>query len=452
MTLRARRIVYSLFIAAFIITAPLIIIYTQGYRYNLKHQRLDPTGTLVLSSIPKGATITLNSQAVKFLTPKTLQAVLPGTYTIRLNKDGYKTWEKRMEVKAGEAVFVSDIRLWRETMPERLSQSIYQIFSPNLDTTAILLTAWSTNKEQLLLFDKLSGKPLSVIAERPMRNPSSQIIWSAQSSRALVTGPDETAIVELNQNPLWQSLSGFVPKTIGNFRWDPEYDDLLYGSDGTSVYRLDLSSKKITPPLSSANSKQILTDYWIENNTLYELIQRPDDYSILRSTPLLATNPGREMILPTNSPYKLLDQRNDLIALIDSAKTMSLWRLSGESLLSIFSEHNVKQAVFLKTTGDLLYSSPFELWTYNPKTGAQTLLTRIATEVEHAAWFPDGSHIIFASNHAVFFLERDERDVRNQWIMMPFQDLVGYSISQDGKELYFAGTVGSDSGLWRLDL
>src|SRR3990167_10956256 len=77
MTLRARRIVYSLFIAAFIVTAPLVIIYTQGYRYNLKHQRLEPTGTLVLSTIPKGATISLNGQVIKFLTPKTLQAVLP---------------------------------------------------------------------------------------------------------------------------------------------------------------------------------------------------------------------------------------------------------------------------------------------------------------------------------------------------------------------------------------
>ncbi|OGL75306.1 hypothetical protein A3E96_01405 [Candidatus Uhrbacteria bacterium RIFCSPHIGHO2_12_FULL_46_13] len=455
MTLRARRIVYSLFIAAFIVTAPLVIIYTQGYRYNLKHQRLEPTGTLVLSTIPKGATISLNGQVIKFLTPKTLQAVLPGTYTIRLSKDSYKTWEKRLKVKAGEAIFVSNVRLWRETMPKRLSQAIYQIFSPNPDTTAILLTTWSANKEQLLLFDKLSGKPPTVIAERPMRNPSDQIIWSAQATRALVAGPDETAIVELNQNPSWQSLSSFVPKTISDFRWDPEYDDLLYGSDGASVYRLDLSSKKITPlvPLTNVKqSKQTLTGYWIENNTLYELIQRDDDHSILRSTPLLTTNSGREMILPTNYPYKLLDQKDDLIALIDSAKTMSLWRLAGESLLPVFSAPNVKQAIFLKTTGDLLYSSPFELWTYNPKTGAQTLLTRIAAEVDQAAWFPDGSHVIFASNHAVFFLERDERDIRNQWMMMPFQDLVGYAVSQDGKEMYFAGTIGSDSGLWRLDL
>ena len=223
MTLRARRIVYSLFIAAFIVTAPLVIIYTQGYRYNLKHQRLEPTGTLVLSTIPKGATISLNGQVIKFLTPKTLQAVLPGTYTIRLSKDSYKTWEKRLKVKAGEAIFVSNVRLWRETMPKRLSQAIYQIFSPNPDTTAILLTTWSANKEQLLLFDKLSGKPPTVIAERPMRNPSDQIIWSAQATRALVAGPDETAIVELNQNPSWQSLSSFVPKTISDFRWDPAW-------------------------------------------------------------------------------------------------------------------------------------------------------------------------------------------------------------------------------------
>src|SRR3989344_699546 len=123
MTLRARRIVYSLFIIVFLGVAPLIILYTQGYRYNPKHQRLDPTGTLVVSTVKKGATIALKGEADKFTPPKTLQAVIPGTYTIRLSKDGYKPWEKKLSVKAGEAVFVSNIRLWRESLPIKISRS-----------------------------------------------------------------------------------------------------------------------------------------------------------------------------------------------------------------------------------------------------------------------------------------------------------------------------------------
>src|SRR3989338_6890431 len=104
MTLRARRWVYLSFIITFAAAAPLVILYTQGYRYNLKRQRLDPTGTLVLSTVPRGAAISLNGQTLKFVTPKTLQAIPPATYNIKLSIDGYRPWEKKLQIKAGAAL------------------------------------------------------------------------------------------------------------------------------------------------------------------------------------------------------------------------------------------------------------------------------------------------------------------------------------------------------------
>ena len=54
-----RRITYSLFIILFLIVTPLIIFYTQGYRFNFKNQHIQQTGILVISSNPKKADITL---------------------------------------------------------------------------------------------------------------------------------------------------------------------------------------------------------------------------------------------------------------------------------------------------------------------------------------------------------------------------------------------------------
>jgi len=48
-----RRITYSLFIILFLIVTPLIIFYTQGYRFNFKNQHIQQTGILVISSNPK---------------------------------------------------------------------------------------------------------------------------------------------------------------------------------------------------------------------------------------------------------------------------------------------------------------------------------------------------------------------------------------------------------------
>ena len=59
-----RRMVYASFIIIFSILTPIIILYTQGYRYNFKRGRVQKTGILIISSIPKKADVYLNNKLV----------------------------------------------------------------------------------------------------------------------------------------------------------------------------------------------------------------------------------------------------------------------------------------------------------------------------------------------------------------------------------------------------
>jgi len=455
MTLRARRWVYLSFIITFAAAAPLVILYTQGYRYNLKRQRLDPTGTLVLSTVPRGAAISLNGQTLKFVTPKTLQAIPPATYNIKLSIDGYRPWEKKLQIKAGAALFVSNIRLWKNSIPEKISEGLYQLFSASPDGTSVIFTVWRGNLEQFFRFDVLTDESPRLIFERPMQKPSSDIIWSPQMNRVLVSGPEETGVLELGRKSSWQAISGFVPSNISNFRWDTINEDLLYGSDKQTVYTIDLAKKNSAPLVSASPkpaNKETLTDYWLRNNTILELIQVSESKSLLRTFSLVAENEKKEFPLPSSLAYKFLAANDDLIATQDSTQKMSVWRITNESIFPILDAASVTQAVFSIETADLLYATPFEIWTYNPKTDTANLLTRIASEISNANWYPDGSHVLFASNQNLVIMERDERDARNQWELTAFQDLTGYTLSPDGTAVYFTGTIGSTPGFWRLDL
>ncbi|MBN1165838.1 MAG: PEGA domain-containing protein [Methanospirillaceae archaeon] len=71
----------------------------------------DVTGSLTVSSIPNGARITLNKEQFG-LSPSTIGRLVPGTYTIRLEKAGYEPYEGSVEVVTGRTVILT-IRLTR---------------------------------------------------------------------------------------------------------------------------------------------------------------------------------------------------------------------------------------------------------------------------------------------------------------------------------------------------
>jgi len=52
-----RRYIFLLFLLSFFILAPLIVLYTAGYRYNITTGTVLRTGILSAASTPKGAAV-----------------------------------------------------------------------------------------------------------------------------------------------------------------------------------------------------------------------------------------------------------------------------------------------------------------------------------------------------------------------------------------------------------
>ena len=152
MSLRTRRIIYLSFIGVFVVAGPLLVLYARGYRYSADRSTLALTGTLVVSTIPKGANIELNGVPVKYTTPTTLTAIPPNPYHIKLTKSGYKPWTKNITLPTGGALFISNIQLWRDALPISLADGDYQQFAPNPDGTGGVLTSWRGNQEQIWYF------------------------------------------------------------------------------------------------------------------------------------------------------------------------------------------------------------------------------------------------------------------------------------------------------------
>ena len=83
-------VVFTLGTAAFM--------YARGYRLNLRENTINPTGLLVLKSDPDGAQIFIDNE-LKSATNTTM-SLPPGTYDVRIEKEGYISWIKTLEIKA----------------------------------------------------------------------------------------------------------------------------------------------------------------------------------------------------------------------------------------------------------------------------------------------------------------------------------------------------------------
>ena len=77
--------------------ATLIFMYAKGIRFNFEESKVTPTGLLVVKSVPDGAEIYINGEFKN--ATNTNITLVPETYDIRIEKEGFFTWNKRLTIE-----------------------------------------------------------------------------------------------------------------------------------------------------------------------------------------------------------------------------------------------------------------------------------------------------------------------------------------------------------------
>ena len=79
-----RRIIFYLFVAIYLIAAPLTVLYALGYILSPTRQTLVQTGLISLSSVPSQASVWVNGSLLNEKTPLVLRNLKPGPYSLRV--------------------------------------------------------------------------------------------------------------------------------------------------------------------------------------------------------------------------------------------------------------------------------------------------------------------------------------------------------------------------------
>lgn len=452
MKLLSRRLLALSFVLAFLVGAPLLIFYAVGYRYQWGKNNVVQTGTIVFSTIPRGATIILNGSPLDQKTPATLTGLTPGDYAIRLEKDGYLSWQKRLPLEGDRAVFVSSIRLFSKDNPTQSQQGDWRLLGASPTNAQALYVVTRDRKDEFILLDTNTRAEISLPAVTDDLNdsivqwaPSEQQVSLLTKSHAWLLAFDTGRVIDLNQS---------ARTVLRAIHWGDNTLTPIIATDGSSLASIDplnfsVQLAKPSPPLADG---EIITDAWSDGSSIFTLRKSTDGPSSFVNTAAQNQTTTRSS-LPSAKAYRLIATIDDILVLMNESRVLGVYRRSASSLTPILGAEGVQHIDVDRAHRDIIFATTFEIWTYNVATAERVLLTRLATPVlAIRSLTAEASHVFYTTIDGLFAIERDGRDVRNVWKLIDGSDLGNAVVSGDGSKLWLVGQTQKSAGLFQRGL
>ena len=169
MTKKFKRILFVSTLLGFLIFAPTLVFYSQGYRFDFSNKKIVQTGGLFFNVNPNGSKISIDqkiSRKTSFIFGSSfISGLMPKKYEIKIEKQDYHSWQKTLEVEEQKVTECKDIQLFLKN-PEfsLLSSGISDIFvAPN--QKELIIKKEDSNGWRLELFDLGTQESILLVKE-----------------------------------------------------------------------------------------------------------------------------------------------------------------------------------------------------------------------------------------------------------------------------------------------
>lgn len=447
--LNTRRAIYITFIILFLITAPLLIFYTAGYRFNWTKKSIQQVGSISIQPYPTTAEIFLNNQLqLNARQSNTLRIsnLLPGEYQIKIALTGYHSWEKNLKVISNLNTFVNQVVLFKNSLPENIvamTLTDQQLIS--LDNKKLALVA----NNKLEIFD-LETEQISTWDESAKNTKS--ISWSADGANLLTSQNDRFIIYPANNPQTKIILDNQLKTPWEKIKWQDDSNYLLTGKVKNSFYQINIITKEYRR-LYELTADQTTTneDFLLENNNIFFTANNDDGYSInkkdLNSESAIATT--KIFQLSNNYHFEFLANNNGTIILVD--KNKNKFFLFNADLSKLIFEGDGKNFSWSTDNNRLIYFNNFEIWLYNLQNNNSQLLARYGQEIKNASFLPKIEYLAFLAGDTLKIAEFDDRGERNTIDVATAENINDFFIQSKGKNIFFLGQVGGQEGLYKIN-
>ncbi|MEO6077229.1 MAG: PEGA domain-containing protein, partial [Candidatus Andersenbacteria bacterium] len=296
MHLTIRRLMSIVAFIAFLAIAPVIILYAIGYR-SVTTTIPQPVGVVVVNAFPKKSTATVNGTDYGTV-PRSIPNLLPGMVDIAVAKDGYQSWQKKLEIKPMQATDARAIRLIPTTPDTDVISSNTTLFSVSNDATTIAI---ATSKNEVFITDQNGKFKTNSI---PLKSAITHIAWSSDSTHILVeTKNSGFAVLEFSNQAI-SKLPFTLPATDTHVTWDP--------ASSTQLIALTKNRELIrynTVTHESKVEQENVNNYTFTGNQL--IFQKIDN---------TLTRKNNKVELPGRATLLVSSGAEDILAIVDSGE------------------------------------------------------------------------------------------------------------------------------------
>lgn len=425
-----RRILPWIFAIVFLVSAPALVFYTAGYRWNPKKEKIERNGTLIIDSTPSGARIFLNGRDSGETTPVTMQNVTPGHYDIKVERDGYFTWEKRLDVYPEHVTFANSIKLWKSSQPTPFTGQPVSVLeaSPNGSFLAGLVA--NASSTDIFVWEP-DGTLRSHRAIPETLSVSSELEWSPDSRALLVESPTSTGMDAWFITIRTEAKPTALP--TGNYVWD---GSAVRGISGQSRITINQSDGSFTRTELTTGIHDIYGDVTIRSATGTENLVLFQSNAPSRG---LILPPGEWRVATLNNNMVILRDGNEWLSLDPDEETPVVHRVEGDRLRPYVTRQ--------KTTYLLVHGG--ELWAWDPSSDPELLL-RQSQPINEAQWDETGRAVLIASGQTVAVLDLDPRDGRLQTTLATVTNAEDIALIK--KQLLLSGQKENQPGMWSLQV
>lgn len=424
-----RRILPWIYAVIFFITAPLLIFYTSGYRYNFKKSAVERNGTLIVDSLPHSASVFIDGRDSGERTPVTLQQMTPGWHNVRVVKTGYTSWQQDVLIRAERVTFTDRVRIWKQGSPNLISSGSYVRLAsdPNRErllafeaATATKVGWWSPTKQANVVSLTLAT---SSIATLPLR-------WRDDSEAVLLGGKGTVSgswLVKASNN---QTTIEKLPD--GRYHWS---GNTLIGVNGSTSLAVDTDKTQIERSTLPANIQERSGSIALQTAT-------SSDHLLLSDSSFL----GRLFSLPAGN-WSIDEWHRPFLFLADETRWLGIRLHLGDAPDAMRAEGDYPRWSPDTKHPRAAFVDTHEIHLWSPDV-PERVIWRQSTPILNVVWNDQGDVLYIADQQQVFALPIDTLQESHPVTLGQFDEV--FDVAVEGTTVYVAAKRGDEQGIFTV--
>ena len=421
-----RRILPWVFVIAFIFMAPALVFYTAGYRWNSKKGVIERNGTFIIDSKPRDADIEINGKRISDKSPVTLQNTAPGTYTLKLSKQGYHDWSKVLSIEPERVTFATDIYMWPDEQPRILVNGDFDNIYTDPGYKHIIVTSKNSPTSTKIMTYDAKKNILMDFSPAMTSLDITNIHWDDAGDEALLYTKNNI-LDSINFN---QETISTLPEGVYHFE-----QGQLVGNTNDFLIKFDNKGS-----LTRENKNQSIIDSF-------------GDYRIMEISgskgPVFMENADADQgfVLPGGN-WQFYDVQKNYLMLKDANRWLWL-QIEKEPYSYVMAYADYLYPITIKRQTFYLLHNNNEILTWLPNEEPD-LIYRQSEPIIATAWHPDAMDIMMATTNEISMIQLDDRSGRYKTVLANFDNIIDAVIYEN--QILVTGTKDGQRGLWSIAL